>query len=136
MNFIQYYAYLILKNTIMKTHNLLEFGSTLNDLDDRLPKGRGDCFDVGIWGGCGNGCPVFQRGDCENIDDITLQYLQEDFTDEEIEELREYYSEANFQLAIMLRAKISSLRNGLIKLIKSIRLLILGCVMFITICQS
>lgn len=36
-----------------------------NDLDDNLPKGRGDCFDYGSDDGCDGECPVLEAGDCE-----------------------------------------------------------------------
>jgi hypothetical protein len=36
-------------------------------MDDRLANGRGmtDCEVIGISGGCGPSCPVWQDGDCE-----------------------------------------------------------------------
>ena len=43
----------------------LNFAKTVNDLDDRLPKGRGDCFDFGSWYGCQPHCPQYMRGECE-----------------------------------------------------------------------
>ena len=51
-------------------YDLESFGRTVNDLDDRLSKGRGTCFDVGIWGGCGVSCPAFVGGDCEEPQEI------------------------------------------------------------------
>ena len=73
-----------------KPHSILGFAKTVNDMDDRLPVSRSDCFDVGMWGGCGLECPVFLRGDCgepqELIDDA-MSELDED----DIQELAEMY---------------------------------------------
>ena len=76
----------------MKTgsHRLLEFGATVNDLDDRLPKSRGDCFDVGIWGGCGINCPVFLRGDCNEPQELIEESVEE-MPQDDIDELADYY---------------------------------------------
>lgn len=30
------------------------------------------CHSVGMGGGCGEDCPVFIRGDCENADDMVI----------------------------------------------------------------
>ena len=59
---------------MMKALRSLEgFGRTINDLDDRLPKGRGRCFDIGIWGGCGVSCPAFVDGECDEPQEIDKQ---------------------------------------------------------------
>jgi len=73
-------------------HNLLRFARTVNDHDDRLPKGRGDCFDVGIWGGCGIYCPVFTRGECKIEDAVPfVDEIKDKATVEEIKEIKEMY---------------------------------------------
>ena len=59
------------------------FASTVNDLDRRLPKSRGRCFDIGIWGGCGVACSAFVDGECEvpeYIDhkDIVIEYGEDE----------------------------------------------------------
>jgi hypothetical protein len=63
--------------------DILDFGKTLNDLDDRLPKGRSDCFDVGMWGGCGIECPVFLRGDCGEPQELKDELNELDEEDRE-----------------------------------------------------
>ena len=71
-------------------HDLLIFARTINDLNQRLPKGRGDCFDVGIWGGCGIYCPVFTRGDCESFKENPDEFISEIkniATSEEVQEI-------------------------------------------------
>lgn len=73
------------------SHNLLSLGSTINDLDDRLPKSRGDCFDVGIWGGCGYNCPIFLRGDCEESQELVGDEVYEEFCQDDLNELADYY---------------------------------------------
>jgi hypothetical protein len=45
-------------------HGLEGLASLVNDLDPRLPKGRGRCFDIGQWGGCGVLCAAFVDGEC------------------------------------------------------------------------
>lgn len=57
-------------------HDLEDFGRTANDLDDRLPKSRGRCFDIGIWGGCGVNCPAFQDGECEVPEEISREDIE------------------------------------------------------------
>ena len=56
-------------------YDLEDFGRTVNDLDDRIPKGRGRCFDIGIWGGCGVYCPAFVDGECEEPQGISKQEI-------------------------------------------------------------
>jgi len=46
------------------------FGRTINDLDNRLPKGRSRCFDIGISGGCGATCAAFYDGECDEPHEI------------------------------------------------------------------
>ncbi len=67
----------------MKAYHALEvFGATVNDLDDRLPKSRGRCFDIGIWGGCGVNCPAFLDGECEEPQEISKEELIEEHGEE------------------------------------------------------
>lgn len=47
-----------------------ELASALLDLDPRLPKSRGRCFDIGMWGGCGPACGAFQDGECPEPQEI------------------------------------------------------------------
>ena len=59
-------------------HGLESFATTINDLDDGLPKGRGRCFDIGIWGGCGVNCPAFLDGECDEPQEITKEEIEEE----------------------------------------------------------
>ena len=63
-------------------HDLESFGRTVNDLDDRLPKGRGRCFDIGIWGGCGVSCPAFIDGGCDEPQEIDKQDIIDEHGDD------------------------------------------------------
>ena len=76
----------------MKTepNGLLSFGATVNDLDSNLPKSRGDCFDVGTWGGCGVNCVVFLRGDCDEPREL-IEDVKKEMPQEDINELAEMY---------------------------------------------
>lgn len=56
---------------IMRNDGLEILASTLNDLDDRLPKGRSRCFDIGQWGGCGVTCAAFLDGECQEPQEIS-----------------------------------------------------------------
>lgn len=71
----------------------LSFASTVNDHDDNLPKGRGDCFDYGSWYGCDCNCPQFCRGECTTVDEnpeVFKQMIKKDeFAD--LEEIYEMY---------------------------------------------
>lgn len=68
--------------------NKLLFASTINDLNDNLPKSRGDCFDYGSWYGCNKDCPQFLRGECENVTDV-LELIDKNDIEELIEEFIE-----------------------------------------------
>lgn len=48
-----------------KNINKLNFGYTINNLDSRLPKSRGRCFDYGIISGCDEHCPALLDGECK-----------------------------------------------------------------------
>lgn len=66
--------------------------STLNDLDDRLPKSRSRCFDIGIWGGCGLECGAFLDGECEEPQEIPRQDVVDYYgKDADVLTLYEYY---------------------------------------------
>ena len=73
-------------------YELLSFARTINDFNPSLPKGRSDCFDVGIWGGCGIECPVFVRGDCdvESPEDFVNE-MENKLSLEDIELIKEMY---------------------------------------------
>lgn len=57
-------------------YDLEAFGRTVNDMDNRLPKGRGRCFDIGTWGGCGVNCPAFLEGECEEPQEISKEEIE------------------------------------------------------------
>jgi len=68
---------------MVKTNKNLEaFGTTLNDLDNRLPKGRDRCFDIGSWGGCGVSCAAFIDGECGEPQEIEPQEIIEEHGEE------------------------------------------------------
>lgn len=69
------------------------FARTVNDMDDRLPKGRSRCFDIGIWGGCGTGCAAFVDGECEEPQEIDYIYMVEDHGEEGASEIASRYPE-------------------------------------------
>lgn len=71
--------------------DLHTLSKTLNDLDDRMPKGRSECFDIGIGGGCGFSCPVFQRGDCNEPTEVFEHSDREEVNEDEIEEFKLIY---------------------------------------------
>ena len=75
-------------------HDFLMFSSTINDLSDNLPKSRGDCFDVGINGGCGLRCVPFTEGRCEEPQEFTVESLEEEFNEDELKEIKAYYPNA------------------------------------------
>lgn len=64
--------------------------TTLNDMDDRLPKGRGRCFDIGTWGGCGVSCPAFMDGECGEPQEIDAADVIAEHGDEAEEILAKY----------------------------------------------
>lgn len=80
-------------------NNKHRFAATINDLDDRLPKSRGDCFDYGSFNGCDVECPQLLRGECNGDIPVILENLDKDDIEElyikgcyqkEIDLLREY----------------------------------------------
>lgn len=32
-----------------------------------------ECMKIGIWGGCGMNCPIYQAGECEYSEDIKTE---------------------------------------------------------------
>lgn len=66
----------------MRNDKIEAFGRELNDLDDRLPKGRSRCFDIGILGGCGVTCPAFIDGECEEPQEIPRQEVIDEHGDD------------------------------------------------------
>lgn len=58
--------------------NLEAFGTTLNDLCDDLPKGRGRCFDIGSWGGCGVECPALLDHECIEPEETIMRASQDE----------------------------------------------------------
>lgn len=64
------------------------------NIDGNYPASISGCYVVGINGGCGLECPVFQAGDCEELGSL-LEDLEEyeEFDDEEKASIRELYKE-------------------------------------------
>lgn len=73
-------------------HDLEAFSRTVNDLDDRMPKGRSRCFDIGISGGCGVYCPAFLDGECGEPQEIPSQEIIEAHGQEDAQEVFELYA--------------------------------------------
>ena len=73
-----------------KNTNLEEFARTINDLDDGLPKSRGRCFDIGIWGGCGPNCAAFLDGECDEPQEMSVEDILNEYG-EESQEVFELY---------------------------------------------
>lgn len=70
----------------IKADRYLEFrASTVNDRDDRLPKGRGRCFDIGTWGGCGVTCAAFVDGECTEPQEISREDVESEHGEENAE---------------------------------------------------
>ncbi|QYC51363.1 hypothetical protein [Acinetobacter phage BUCT628] len=83
---------------MVKAQYALEaFGRTVNDLDDRLPKGRSRCFDIGTWGGCGSSCAAFVDGECEEPQEIEYIYMVEDHGEEGAQEIKDLYPEGTWK---------------------------------------
>lgn len=71
-------------------------GRTINDLDDRLPKGRSRCFDIGTWGGCSPSCAAFVDGECEEPQEIDYIYMVEDHGEDGAAEIAGRYPEGTW----------------------------------------
>ena len=67
------------------------FATTINDLDDRLPKSRGRCFDIGTWGGCGVDCGAFCDGECAEPQEIPRDDIVEEHGLEDALEIMAQY---------------------------------------------
>lgn len=76
----------------MKRNDGLEvFASTVNDLDDQLPKGRSRCFDIGSWGGCGVNCAAFIDGECGEPQEVDRQDVIDEHGEEDAESIFNLY---------------------------------------------
>lgn len=76
----------------MKNYEGLDvFARTVNDLDPRLPKGRGRCFDIGTWGGCGVTCPAFIDGECGEPQEIKKQDVIDEHGEDDARPILEQY---------------------------------------------
>lgn len=53
----------------------LQYGNALAN-SGNYPVGLSGCFCVGISGGCGVECYVFQNGECENTDEVLEQFME------------------------------------------------------------
>ncbi len=60
-------------------YNKLSFGHTINNLDERMPKGLSDCFAYGMVSGCDEHCPALLNGECkEHIEVIKSLNIPEE----------------------------------------------------------
>lgn len=75
----------------MRNDGLEVFARTLNDIDDRLPKGRSRCFDIGQWGGCGVTCAEFLDGECGEPQEISKAEIIEEHGEEGAEDIFAMY---------------------------------------------
>lgn len=76
----------------MKENRIFEvFSTNMNELDDNLMKTSDRCFHIGIGGGCGLRCAAFCDGECPEPYEFERKELLDEFDDEELEELYEYY---------------------------------------------
>lgn len=66
------------------------YASTVNDLDDRLPKGRGRCFDIGSMGGCGVTCAAFVDGECTEPQEIAPEDVTDEYGDDAFDIFAKY----------------------------------------------
>ncbi len=60
-------------------------------IDGNYPLGMTGCEVVGVNGNCGTTCPVFQAGDCENIEEFNRQDVIDELGQEEAEEILSLY---------------------------------------------
>jgi hypothetical protein len=75
----------------MKTNGALEiFAVNINDMASDLPKGRGRCFDIGSWGGCGVSCGAFADGECTEPQEIDAQDVRDEHGDEAVDIFNRY----------------------------------------------
>lgn len=72
-------------------YGLEVFASTVNDFDDRLPKGRSRCFDIGQWGGCGVYCAAFFDGECPEPQEIKKDDIIDAYGHEQAEKIINQY---------------------------------------------
>lgn len=70
---------------------LESFAETLNNLDNKLPKSRGRCFDIGTWGGCGVNCGAFLDGECTEPQEMGISELIKEHGFEDAADVLEYY---------------------------------------------
>jgi len=60
-------------------------GNAMAFIDGHYPAGMSGCYVVGINGGCGFSCPVFNEGDCESPYEFDLtEYTASDEYDEAV----------------------------------------------------
>jgi len=84
-----------LRRAVENTPNMngLDFAYTINNMDDHLPKSRGQCFDFGSWYGCKPNCPVYVRGACELQEENRAKFEADEIADDPARELIETKSE-------------------------------------------
>lgn len=60
-------------------------GNAMAFIDGHYPAGMSGCFVVGINGGCGYSCPVFNNKECDELGDFTVEeYRASDDYDEDV----------------------------------------------------
>lgn len=81
----------------MNKNGIEGFAATVNDMDNRLPKGRSRCFDIGTWGGCGATCAAFVDGECGEPQELSIEEIIEAQGHEDAHEIMERYPEGTWE---------------------------------------
>lgn len=85
-------------NTRLEVH-----ARNVNDTDRRLPKGRGRCFDIGSWGGCGVTCAAFADGECDEPQEIEAHEVIDEHGEELAVEIMGSYACFNNAIEVIER---------------------------------
>jgi len=84
-----------LKDKITTEEQASQRANYFSHVDGGYPAGMSVCYTVGISGDCGYSCPDFQSGICEHGEDMLLDSVtaqdSDDFSKEEIDILKDLY---------------------------------------------
>lgn len=67
-------------------------GNHMAYIDGHYPVGMSGCYVVGINGGCGATCPVFQKGGCGEPQEFSFDYLVSELGEDQAKDVAEMYS--------------------------------------------
>ena len=59
--------------TIKTMEDVSNMGNHMANIDGHYPVGMSGCEVVGINGGCGFSCPVFQEGSCQTVEEFDVE---------------------------------------------------------------